>query len=408
MHRRNNQAGLTITEMMISVLLAGMLSGGLFYMTSGQQRTYNSQMEAMVTQEGLWGAAAYLKRQIRLAGNGFGRCPNGDITRAPNQPVIHALRVFNGCNLLDKSMTGPWISETDTCSGANGRTSSDTLMISYLDDRAGTPEANPPVKLIQAPAAGPTLASFTVSNGRSLQVNDWLMVQDLATTSRECALRVLTSVTNPNGPGTTLSTKFYSGGAAASGNYSAGLVVDLRRDPSSWTSTPPTTLIPRYFAIDRTTAGFPRLITWQPPRASWNTTNPRNGVISNGNYEVVAEGIEDMQISWACDVNDDQTLSEGSGATARQSDEWAYNVASDTLPNCAANTKMPNIQLLRITLIARAKAADPQFNLGFRPAAEDRQAGTIADDKSTSGNSGTYPRKTITFTVRPENLAAGS
>lgn len=69
-----DQRGITLIELMVSLLLAAMLSAGIFYMMSGQTRTYNTQMKSLTTQENLWGAMEYLQRQVRMAGYGFGGC----------------------------------------------------------------------------------------------------------------------------------------------------------------------------------------------------------------------------------------------------------------------------------------------------------------------------------------------
>ena len=41
-----SQRGLTLIELMVSMLLATILVGGLFYMMTGQERTYSNQMRA--------------------------------------------------------------------------------------------------------------------------------------------------------------------------------------------------------------------------------------------------------------------------------------------------------------------------------------------------------------------------
>jgi len=108
------QSGLTLIELMVSILLATILTAGLFYMMSGQQQTYTSQLSNMTTQENLWGAMEYLQGQVRRAGYGFTSC-NGELRGydpALSSNVIYpAINIRNGFNLLTNS-TDPGLSDS--------------------------------------------------------------------------------------------------------------------------------------------------------------------------------------------------------------------------------------------------------------------------------------------------------
>jgi hypothetical protein len=138
------------------------------------------------------------------------------------------------------------------------------------------------------------------------------------------------------------------------------------------------------FAIDRT--GAPTV----PPRLTMNRLDGTAGP------QVLAEGIEDLQIAYACDLQPagtpDGVLTEGTGVLSRRADEWTYNESGDVEPvGCQWPTAV------RITIIARSLTEDstlanvPDGNA--KPAAEDGAAGA-AD---------LYRHRVMTATVYPRN-----
>lgn len=102
--------------------------------------------------------------------------------------------------------------------------------------------------------------------------------------------------------------------------------------------------------------------------------------------EPLAEGIEDMQIAYARDVNGDGAISEV--GVAANDDEWSGNVAGDSPLTTGA------YRAVRITLIARTDAASGTARF-TRPAAEDRAASTTQDQ---------FRRRTLVSTIEIRNL----
>ncbi len=395
---RRDEAGLTLVEMMVSVLLAAILSAGLFYMTSGQQRTYNAQIDTLQLQESLWGAMEYLKRQVRGAGRGFGACVRGKVYDGdPGTPAnarIHALRIFNGCSVADSGTTLDNNSALDTCMSTNTN-SSDSFAITTVPetDAAGLRL----MTQVTRQPAGTTL-TLPIPSNSGFPMGDYVIVYPFGDTNRQCVLRRITGAiapTFPSQPWWLVTTESPNGVADPIQGYLGGTLVVSLGTPTM-PPTPPVTT--RYFSID-TSKSYPRLITW----TTTDISQPNSGITGGniGRYDIVAEGIEDMQISWACDVNDDTNLTEGQDNTTRLNDEWAFNVAGDTVPNCGWRTPAA----VRITLIGRTRSANPQYKTGFRPAAEDRVAGTVANDQGISGGEGTFARRVLTVVVRPENMA---
>lgn len=403
------EAGLTLVEMMVSVLLAAILSAGLFYMTSGQQRTYNAQIETLQLQESLWGAMEYLKRQVRSAGRGFGACMRGKVydgdPSTPANAVLHGLRIFNGCSVSGSAAQIDNSSAVDTCTATN-IDSPDSFGITVLPERSVAPTPNPgplAVQVTRQPAGNSLILPIVDGSQVGFPVGDQLIVFPFGDSNRHCVLRRVTGYTPPIPPaqpfGLLQTTSPNSRGDPTTGYLGGTLIVALGTPglgPAGTPAAPAPPVIPRYFAIDNT-KGYPRLITW----TSADPTQPSNG-LAGGAYDIVAEGIEDMQISWACDVDDDNLLNEGQDNTTRASDEWAFNAGpTDTVPACDWRTP----SAVRITLIARTRTADEQYKVGFRPAAEDRGAGTPADDRAVSGGQGTFARRVLTVVVKPQNMS---
>jgi len=68
----------------------------------------------------------------------------------------------------------------------------------------------------------------------------------------------------------------------------------------------------------------------------------------------VAENVLDLQIALGLDVNADGVIEEGATAAARQSDEWRFNVTTDTAPGTA-------FSLVRLTTLVRTENPEPYF-----------------------------------------------
>jgi hypothetical protein len=378
--------GLTLVELMVTLLLAALLTSGLFFMLSGQGETYAGQRRGLEVQTGVWGAMEYLQRQLRLAGHGFGGCPGGAVVQwdradgTKPSPYV-GLRVHNGCDLL---ATPP-----AACPSAASPDAPDSFSVAY-SERFSTP-ADHGVPLAKAM---PTTSAVTfVRIAEGFQKDDLVVLREPGTT-KACVLLRLTADPQPTGSSYSLQHQpdgLYNppGGRnifPAEGYSLAARVARLGRSASPGV---------RHFAVDRRQP-TPRLVTW--------TSASPNPAADVAGLEVVAEGVEDLQIAWACDADDDGELTEGATPAGRRDDEWGGNVANDTPPACGEHP----VAQVRLTLIGRSASPTPGSRLGHRPAAEDRPAGTVADDLRRSGGVGTYVRRVLVAVVQPTNLALGA
>jgi hypothetical protein len=107
--------------------------------------------------------------------------------------------------------------------------------------------------------------------------------------------------------------------------------------------------------------------------------------------QVLADGIEDLQVAFACDINNDGDLPNG---VDRTTDEWRLNANAEVPP--AVNCSKPNA--IRLTLIARSLTPDTLLagmSTNIKPAAENGAAGAAADQ---------FRHRILTTTVFPRNL----
>jgi prepilin-type N-terminal cleavage/methylation domain-containing protein len=422
----SHDSGLTLVELMVAILLAAVLTAGLFMMSIGQTRTYEEQLRAISVQESLWGAMEYLQRQTRMAGYGFGGCPSGTVRKwngqngasaaAVDVAELTAIRVFNDCNLhrhgRDHSCYPPGEGGCPTCPEPGSGDGVDSFVVSYRDvvstaiDQSAT--------LLKAPSDA--AATFDASSCAGLVQHALAVMWDPSQPTQDCFLFEVTNDPSTDGRAKKNCHVVHNSGGSIHGvNPPGGTMQALF--PGTYSSSSVVISLgnagmpqPFKFAIDPrsgTAGAVPRLVQWR------NAT-PGNDV------QTVAEGVEDLQISTACDVGPsgswtgggaplaaDGLFTEGPpGSADRRADEWAHNAVTDTSadvpPTCTAAHP---VALVRITLVGRNASADPAKKNGYRPAAEDRAAGTVAEDTTMSGGLGTFPRAVLTVTVRPRNAA---
>jgi predicted ArsR family transcriptional regulator len=348
--RRKGQSGLTLVELVVMILLAAILLAGLHAMTAGQSRTYNDQLAGLNVQQNIWGAMEHLQRQLRLAGYGFGGCPGGVINKwsGSGDGVVPAetmaFRGFNNCSLHATS--------GDTYPPPRGSCpalGSDSFAVAFSSGAmSGSLSA---VRLSrempESSAALWTRACSGVKQGDLLVLwepgsrKPCTMIQATRTPSactprdRDCR-NEKKSCMLPHKPG---GQSAYNPPRGANifppGGYARGaLVVNLGAREA-----------PLKLSIDRS-GPVPRLVQWR--------------LADRSDQEVIAEGIEDMQVSWACDRNGNGELEEGADAASRRSDEWAHNVAGDVSPcqvpaGCVPPgcTRTLAVSAVRITRIGR-------------------------------------------------------
>jgi prepilin-type N-terminal cleavage/methylation domain-containing protein len=400
-HGLQDQSGLTLVELMISILLAAILSAGLFAMMSGQQKTYTQQLGQMTAQENLWGAMEYLQSEIRKAGFGFTGC--GGQVHVYYQPNTPNLQFYNAFSVRDGDLENNLLTGT-----LDAVVKSDSFSVLYADGNIADPTG---VKLGQKyhPV---TAATFWATAPGNIEQDD-ILVLWAPGTSLWCT--VIQATQNPQQTGQAWMIQ-----DNPSSDYNPSGIT--KRDLFPPNGYPPGTLVMnlgkemkrRNFAIDRS-KDPPRLVTWKEGDAA--------------NSEIVAEGIEDLQIAWTCDYTGrhsgfaddgpDGVYFEGKTDAERVTDEW-YNNVPDTYgtkdtplacqypPGCVfPNCLTAPIGLVRISLIGRTAGPNVGEKKGYRPVVENNvlgKTGSVSHDLAATGQIGTYGRAILTSVVQPRNI----
>jgi type IV pilus assembly protein PilW len=378
---------------MVTLLLSMILCSGIFFMMVGQKRTAQAQMVNITMQENAWLVMEHLQREIVKAGMGLGRCPQGDIQQWTGSgsntfpAVFRSLRVYNSFNIYT---TNP--ATYSTAPNANP-TAPDSFTVAYnnVEDEAFVS--------IKVAAPHPAQSSVIwVNSPWGFKPDDLVVLWDPSQPTTPCFLLEVTGVSKDNGNSNKYKLQV-NPGQGKGYNPPGGIKQDIFPPGGFGVGSIALNLTPesrhvRHYAIDQSTS-VPRLVTWE--------TENRNPSADRSNLEIVAEGVEDMQLAWACDRDGNGIFDEGvAGAnpSARQNDEWMGNIAGDIMPVCGNQP----IGQVRINLILRSPSADLRFKEGFRPQTEDRPAGTKAEDLAATGNLGTYSRRVLKAAVLPINM----
>jgi hypothetical protein len=124
---------------------------------------------------------------------------------------------------------------------------------------------------------------------------------------------------------------------------------------------------------------------------------------------VLAEGIEDLQLSFACDTGDLLThnlagvngqLDEGFDDSTKTNDEWWNNVANDNLPaiNTDGYCNLPTA--IRLTLVARSLSPDDLID----PTASNNGPMDVENHVYSSPRpTDRFRRRVLSTTVYPRN-----
>jgi prepilin-type N-terminal cleavage/methylation domain-containing protein len=393
--RGGGDAGLTLVELMVTLVVASLVAASTYVFFTGQQRLYDTQTKLLNVQQSVTAAMEMLTRYVRVAGAGMTGCvristgpldpgdppPVSASTALGNAPATGLRAYLNGTGVV--RIPPVWIVDgvaggPDTLTIAFGNGSFGNWFDAPLRDpiAADTPTAALTVIDPVLPATVPYTSLF--------RVNDFAVLLDVAATvnrpgllnDRGCTLYQVTGIT----PSNTLAH------ANTSPWNPAGNVVGMM--PFGYTTGTTTgtgsalrhfgTLNWVRFAIRPAAGTAPPALTMQ--RLDLGTA-----------AQVLADGIEDLQVAYACDLNNDGDLAEG---PAKTTDEWQLNANLEIPP--AVNCYRP--AAIRLTLIARSLTPDSlllSVTSNVKPAAENGAAGATNDQ---------FRHRVLTTTVFPRNL----
>src|SRR3569623_783564 len=120
--RRAREVGLTLVELMVTMVIAGLVTSSSFLFFAGQRRVYDAQMKVLGVQQHLWAAMDTLARFVRAEGTGMIGCVNATDPTPPGAPPPQTgLRVYSGGAMA--RLAPLWIQN-----GANGPPDSITVV----------------------------------------------------------------------------------------------------------------------------------------------------------------------------------------------------------------------------------------------------------------------------------------
>jgi prepilin-type N-terminal cleavage/methylation domain-containing protein len=386
--RRGGDAGLSLVELMITLLIASLVAAATFMFAVGQQRIYDTEFKLVNVQQNLALTTEMMVRIVRSAGSGMAGCVRSDSDGAgadtgAASPVAAALPLTaapaSGLRAYLKGVGNVRIPPLWISNGSAG--APDTVTVAYGTGTFGSwQDAETTVAV---PAGQPTSPLRLAAGAMSMfRDNEFLLLFDAQDApdraapfynDRGCSLFRITDV-DP---------------------LASELVHDSSSDWNPISDPLGAETIPFDYQIG---SGIRQFGTLNWVRFAINPTGGTDGVpaltmqrLDDGSApQVIAEGIVDLQVAYACDNSpDDGILREGPD---KLTDEWVLNTTGDAIP---AGCGTPNG--IRITVVARSLTTDTllaDVSTNIKPASEDGAAGVGPD---------TFRYRTSTAIVYPRN-----
>lgn len=442
--RRAPEPGMTLVELMVTMVIASIVAASTFMFFAGQQRVYETQTKMLNVQQNAWAAMEVLTRFVRASGSGMYGCvrpvggivPAPPLTRTPDAtpddsddppalPNVHGLSQVPNAGLRANSggtmqrIPPLWIvdqadpTQTNT---AGIKAQTDVITVAFGNRASGTTcdaSLSTNINVNNVPSSITTAGGY----GVTFQANEFILLVSNPNTASGflsdigCTLFQISSVsvdnlllasTKPWNPASNVPSMipftYLAAGCAPSPPSGPVSNAGIRNLGEFWWVR---------FAVRTTDQNGNYLSNQGIPVL---TMERLDGSDPNG-PQVLAEGIEDLQVAFACDLNADGLLSEGQGA-GRATDEWTLNSPNDVIAmNRAAKCNQPSA--IRITLVARSltedNGIDANQNFNGPPTVENHVRATCCGDPSDPSTTkpatccDQYRRRVLSTTVYPRN-----
>ena len=373
--RRDPRAGLTLVELMITIVISSIVATSTFFFFVGQRRVYDTQAKVLNVQQNLWAAMETLTRFVRGAGMGIYGCVNStDPTPTGTTMPQTGLRVFQKSTGTSMRLAPIWINN-----GAAGAPDAITVVFG-----AGSFGNFTDANLKSTVTAATSAITAPAGLSAVFRTGEFIVLLDNTATpagpptgDRGCTLFQITGIDSTTDTLQHASSSLWNAGTDISAivpiTYTGGATPTAGiRDIGTlnWVQ----------FSIDASGAS-PKLMM--------------NRLDGTAGPQVLADGIEDLQIAYACDIqptiDGDGVFTEGTDNTSKKADEWTYNTSGDVPP---AGCNRP--QAVRITIVARSTEVDTTLAglaTNRKPAVEDGVVGAVD----------AYRHRVLTTTVFPRN-----
>ena len=433
-HGRPQDAGMTLVEIMITLVISSIIAASTFMFFAGQQRIYETQTKLLNIQQNLWAAMEVVARYTRAAGSGMYECVrpasyydaspsnrNGArlLSSNPSPGPLAAsladvdrpsagLRAFNTTTSTMQWIPPLWIVNNSNDAGVVANT--DVISVAFGNRTSGT-DIDAPLSLNIADSLPGTAISLTgVSMGSMFRLGEFVLLLTTPdwgygsnpSTDRGCTMFQVTSDPTGNNTLAHAAAAINPGdivwnpsvdvaGMLPGGGYTGGSAGVRNFGQLTWVT----------FFVQTGANGIPNLMMQQ-----------RHFGGPSGTAQVLAEGIEDLQVSFACDTGDPAThnlaqlngqLDEGTDDTTKQNDEWWNNVPGDNLPaiNTDGYCNLPTA--VRLTLVVRTLTEDDLIDTTVT----NNGPMNVEDHRYPSPRPANqydkYRRRVLTTTVYPRN-----
>lgn len=448
---RAPERGMTLVELMVTMVIASIVAASTFMFFAGQQRVYETQTKMLNVQQNAWAAMEVLSRFVRAEGSGVFGCvrPVGGIVANPplnralgvspddsdGPPVVAGvpnlaqrpnagLRAYDAVGNAMQRIPPLWIVDQADGTDPGIVAGTDIITVAFGNRSSGTNFDSPlaqPFQDTSNPIQVPTNNSAMFQPGEFVVLvgQPWMGVPPGTfgfASELGCTLLQITTVIGGN-PNPDL-LNHASGGALACPPPPSGACAGSVWNPAGTVAT----MIPGFGGYQPVAGGgtstgvrnFGQLwwvrfairtqgtaIAGQTHLLPVLTMERLDGSSANG-FQVLAEGIEDLQVAYACDLNADGLLTEGSPPSI--ADEWTLNVAGDPIPTGNA-LKCNQPSAVRLTLVARSLTEDDGIDKALtdngRPAIENHPAHTPNNNFATGRDQ--FRRRVLSTTVYPRN-----
>ena len=433
------ESGMTLVEIMITLIISSIVAASTFMFFAGQQRIYETQTKLLNIQQNVWAAMEVVARYVRASGSGMYECvrpanysdpsvqgasklistnpSDGPLTASLSLRPQTGIRAWDSVANQMQWIPPLWIVNNST-TDAGVVQNTDIVTVAFGN---GTSGADTDVLLDPNHAFLNTTDSIVLlgaNSGNMFRAGEFVLL--LVTPSwgfgnnprldRGCTMFQITGdptnstmlphgavpfvtdgiVWNPGGnvpdmlPPAPDSLPPPTGYWLNSGNNSAGV---RNFGQLTWIR----------FYIATNGAGTPQLMMRrldQPGDASA--------------AQVLAEGIEDFQVAFACDTgpngsydltNLNGQLDEGINDTAKKTDEWWNNAPYDTLPPPGSQGFCNLPMAVRLTMVVRTLTPDDLID----PNLTGNGPLDVEDHRYSTRPTDQYRRRVLSTTVYPRN-----
>lgn len=389
-----------MTELMVSLALSSVVALAGIALTTVYAASFTDQLQTADLQENLWAAGDILAREIRKAGQGFAMCPEGRVqywlagaTHSTNPR--YALPPLVVTNNRYMRANGTFTSGID----ADGP---DLIDLYYGDAEQMSLGGDASLTANHDQAN----AIFSVSDVTSFAQRDFFVAWDPVDSTKRCALFQVTSIN------VAARQIFHAAGTAfpsqSPHNPPAGIAMDPFLAGASYSTGALLTRVGRLRRVQlfvRDPKGpRPQLMLDRFDRDSNN-----DGIMESNPFPV-ADGVEDLQISVACDRNGNGNPLDLAPETAtdaqKRGDDFFPNVIGDLGAPCydafGTSPTRPPIAAVRLQIVTRTRS-EGAARYQARPALEDRAAPS-AGATPAEGGVGGYRRRVQTLLVSMRNV----